>query len=115
MRVGQLRSRVQVWRPVETRGVRGETVTTYARAARAWVGIQALSRALQNYGAGELAEGSMQLVAHGRAPIQPRDVLEVIAGVQAGTRWRVEGTPSTTPGEILGVVSAYNGELVEAG
>lgn len=106
--IGALRSRVRIRRPAETRAALGETATVYALAGGAWVEIGVPERRLRSYGAGELPQGSVGMEAHGGAGIEPRDVLEVSAGPEAGSRWTVESVHRPGNGRMLAVLAVLN-------
>lgn len=53
----------------------------------------------------------MEAETHAGADIQRNDVLEVIAGPEAGTKWSVEGVHAPGDGSLLLALSVFNGDL----
>lgn len=91
MRAGAARDLCNVHRRSETRDSYGDVAAGYAALAeQAWVEIRRDTGALQDYGAGDQQRAQAKGRAHFRADIEPRDVLEVMAGPDEGTSWLVE-------------------------
>lgn len=101
-------------RPTETRGELGSVETTYPVVGMAWVDVRPPRRMITNYGAGELPTGTMEVELRAHIDVQMRDVLEIIAGPERGTRWRAV-TPPHRPGrgESLILVEVLNEPLPE--
>lgn len=114
MRAGRLRSRVRIHRPREVRGALGETVTAHDAVASAWVQMGVPERRLLSYGAGELPDGSVGLETHGAVDLRARDVVEVLAGPEAGTRWTVQTTHRPGTGQALAVLAVHAGPIEAA-
>jgi hypothetical protein len=90
MRAGDARNLVSVYRRSESRDVYGDVLAGYAaRTERAWVDIRRDTGALVDYGAGEEQRGPAKGRAHYLADIAERDVLQVVDGPDAGTKWLV--------------------------
>jgi hypothetical protein len=114
MRSGRLQSSAKVYRPTETRNARGATEQAYALVATEWVGVNTLRRSLQNYGTGDMPGGTMEIEGHALANIIARDVIQVVAGPEAGTTWEVHGVTHPGNRSTLAVVTAYNTPLTIA-
>lgn len=112
MRAGRLRSRAVIRRPTETRGPLGSVETTYPLVGMAWVDVRVPRRMIANYGAGELPAGTMEAELRAHIDLQMRDVLEIVAGPERGTRWRAV-TPPHRPGrgDLLTLVEVFNATL----
>lgn len=114
MRAGALRSRARIRRPVETRDQHRNTVVTWSVSEMIWVAMRPPRRMLASTGAGEQADGTMEVEMRDRVTVNMRDILEVISGPEAGTNWRVT-TPPHRPGrgDLFALVEVYNGPLPE--
>jgi head-tail adaptor len=116
MRAGRLRSRAVIRRPTETRGPLGSVETTYPQVGMAWVDVRVPRRMIANYGAGELPTGTMEAELRDRIDLRMRDVLEIVAGPETGTRWRVISPPHRPGrGELLVLLEVFNDPLTEEG
>lgn len=111
MRSGRFKSRVRIYRPTSSRNARGATIVEHQLVGTAWIDISTLRRALQNFGAGEMPQGSMEIDAYAAADIRSRDVIEVFAGPEVGSTWRVEGVTRPGNSSLLGVLTPYNEPL----
>lgn len=116
MRAGRLRSRAEIRRPTETRGQYGEVETTYPLVGMAWVDVRVPRRMLGNYGAGEVPVGTMEIEMRDRIDLRVRDAIVIVAGPEAGTRWRAI-TPPHRPGrgELLAMVEVLDEEIRDPG
>ena len=116
MRAGRLRSRAVIRRPTETRGEYGDVITTYPPVGMAWVDVRVPRRMIANYGAGELPTGTMEAELRAHIDVQMRDVLEIVAGPERGTRWRAVSPPHRPGrGELLILLEVFNDELPDEG
>lgn len=111
VKAGRLRSVAEFYRPGETRNARGASVLAHTRIGQGWVGVEIPRRTIGNYGAGEMPAGTMEMTAHGAAPLAQRDVVRITAGPESGTAWRVETVHRTGNGELLASVVPYNEPL----
>jgi head-tail adaptor len=114
MRAGRLTSRARVRRPVETRDRLRNTVVVWPSFGTAWMAVRPPRRMLSSFGAGEVPAGTMEVEMRAQAELQARDVLEIYAGPEAGTKWRVISPPYRPgDGSMLALVEVYIGELPE--
>src|SRR5690625_758205 len=112
MRAGRLRSRAMVRRPTEGRGALGDVETAYPAVGMAWIDVRPPRRMLASYGAGELPAGTMEAELRAHIDVQMRDVLEIVAGPERGTRWRAVSPPHRPGrGELLILLEVYEPEL----
>lgn len=115
MRAGRLRSRAVIRRPVEERGYLGAVETTYRPVMMAWTDIRPPRRLIANYGAGEVPAGTMEAEMRGHIDVQMRDAIEIVAGPEAGTRWRVVSPPHRPgDGSLLILLEVLEEEIPEA-
>lgn len=112
MRAGRLRSRAVIRRPTEERGGLGDVETTYPPVGMAWVDVRPPRRMIANYGAGEIPAGTMEAELRAHIDVRMRDVLEIVAGPERGTRWRAVSPPHRPGrGELLILLEVYEPEL----
>ena len=112
MRAGRLRSRAIIRRPTEARQPLGDVETTYPAVGMAWVDVRPPRRLVANYGAGEIPEGRMEAELRAHIDVRMRDVLEIVAGPEAGTRWRAVSPPHRPgDGSLVILLEVYEPEL----
>lgn len=111
MRVGALRSYATVWRPSEVEGQHRSRVTVYAIAGAVWLELGRGTRGLRDYGAGEEPQNGSPARTHALTDVQPRDVLQVTAGPESGTSWKVEGVDRTEPAWLGLALKTFTGSL----
>lgn len=114
MRAGRLSSRARIRRPVEERDQHRNTVVRWPIFGTAWLSVRPPRRMLSSFGAGEVPTGTMEVELRAQAWLEVRDVIEIYAGPEAGTKWRVIAPPHRPgDGSLLALVEVYNGELPE--
>jgi head-tail adaptor len=114
MKAGRLRSRCRIRRAVESADTLGRTVVVWPVVGRAWLEVRAPKRLLARESAGERVQGSMEAEMRAGVRIQARDVLEIYAGPEAGTRWRAASPPHRPGrGELVIALEVFTGELPE--
>ena len=112
MRAGRLRSRAIIRRPTEERQPLGDVETTYPAVGMAWVDVRPPRRLVANYGAGEIPEGRMEAELRAHIDVRMRDVLEIVAGPETGTRWRAVSPPYRPgDGSLVILLEVYEPEL----
>lgn len=108
---------VNLHRPNEARDEYGGTTTTYTAVITGTEPNAALvppKRRLRGYGAGEAPAGETELYVAADADVQRRDVVEVTAGPEAGTTWRVLDVHTPRGHHTEATVEFYTGELEAA-
>lgn len=113
MRAGRLTSRARIRRPVEQRDAYRNTVVVWPVVVAIWLAVRPPKRLLSSFGAGEVPAGSMEVELRAGADLQARDILEVYAGPEAGTKWRVISPHRPGDGSLVALVEVYAGELPE--
>jgi hypothetical protein len=88
MRIGTLRNKVTVYRPQGTRDAYGD-VGGYSAGETFFVAIKRDNSGLRDYGAGDQPVIAAKGMARYGVNVQIRDVLNVTAGPEEGTKWRV--------------------------
>lgn len=89
MRIGQQRSLCRVFGSTESAGTLESTVTTWAPRGEMWASFLPRFLTLRSYGAGEAPSGMREVEVHPGAAVSNRNGVEVIAGPEAGSKWRV--------------------------
>lgn len=108
---GRLRSLATVWRPQEEDAALATVQTRFADAGRVWLGFGQGRRGIRDYGTGEQVDNATPATAHGRADVQRLDVLEITAGPEAGTRWKVEGRDASDPSWLILSLTEFNAAI----
>lgn len=98
LRTGDMRSLAQIYRGTETAGSLRSVKTTWAAGATTWGGFLPAFLTMRSYGAGEVPAGLREFETHAGADVESRDGLEITAGPEAGSRWRVVAVDEATPG-----------------
>jgi len=84
----------------------------YQPVGMAWVDVRPPRRLVANYGAGEVAEGRMEAELREHIDVRMRDVIEIVAGPEAGTRWRAVAPPHRPgDGSLVILLEVYEPEL----
>lgn len=102
---------MRVWTPSETVGAHNSRTTTYAAAGTGWVRLDVPRRTLQSFGAGDVPAGSMEVEGHAALPLEAGRVVEVLAGPEAGTKWRAESAHRPGNGSVFALVEPFNAPL----
>jgi hypothetical protein len=89
MNIGQMQNLATVRRPQEGRDAYGDVTITYAVGGELWLSLKRAPGAVQDYGAGDQPTGRARGLSHVGPDVQVLDVLEINAGPDAGTAWRV--------------------------
>lgn len=111
MRAGRLRDRVRIRRSAEARQSRGRVGRTWADMGTVWAEIRAPRRRLEVIEAGERADGTMEAEMRGTADVQTGDVLEVLTGGEAGTKWKVTQADRSRRDRIVAALDLYTEPL----
>jgi hypothetical protein len=108
-----MRSLVAVRRPNGSTGTPlRSTKTVYPEVEQAWAELRPPKLMASSFGAGEQPTGSMEAELHEGADVRFRDVLEVLAGPEAGTAWRVVAPPHRPGnGPLLVMLELFSGDL----
>jgi hypothetical protein len=89
MRSGDMRSLLQLYRGTEATGTLQSRKASWGPQAQAWGGFLPAFLTLRSYGAGEVGAGTREVHVHPNIDVTERDGVQVTAGPEAGTRWRV--------------------------
>lgn len=111
--IGQLSSRLQLYTGIETKGPLSSVKTTWSTGPIEWGGFVPEFLTLRNYGAGEVPAGTreIELGAGSFSEAAVRGGIEVLAGPEAGTRWRVVGVDRSNPKRTMVRVEPFAGDF----
>ena len=111
MSTGTMRSLFQAYRGTETSGSLSSTTTVWATNGDLWGGFLPRYLTMRSYGAGEVPAGMREIEVHGGVPLQNRDGLEVTAGPESGSKWRVIDVDEANPGRWLVRLEPFTGDF----
>lgn len=108
-------SRAEVWRPDETVGVAREVVIELEQVDDPTRGsnctFEVPKMQLVDIGPGETTRGRVLLYMHRRLDVVERDVLRVISGPQAPSRWRVASVARPRDHHVEAMVEPWVGKF----
>lgn len=101
----------RVMRPTETEDQYGDVIHTYAEAAVIPLALVPPKLTLRDAGPGDQPAGRMEAYAAADAGLTRQDVLDVTAGPEAGTRWRVLSVAHPRGNHAEAVCEPFSGDL----
>lgn len=111
MRIGQRESRIEIFAGSEGRGTLGSTKTTWSSAGVEWGGFVPAFLTLRTYGAGEVPSGTREIEFGSYSNVTARQGLQVTAGPEEGTRWRVVSVDRSSRAKTLVRVEPFQAEF----
>jgi hypothetical protein len=111
-RSGSLTSRAQVWRAPEADAGLGTIVTPRVPVGMIWASVsRAAAQVMRDFGAGDLPQGLSEVTTHAGADVLVGDVLQVVAGPETATAWKIEDVSQPNLRDRVASCSAFNAKL----